>query len=731
MGTSTWLSAVPIALVAAFWVIVPGLLVTRASGLRGITAWGSAPLVSVTVIATSAALGTLLVIPWSPWVPLAAAVLTAGCALLFRILLARRPADSPVHGGLRSMLRSWEPGRRVRAAMLRLRTPRGTFARGPDPLTTRMPQVWRTSAQREGTDGRRAGAAALIGVLGGAALGWMTVVRGFGPVDALSSTYDAVFHYSGVAHILGTGDASSLTLGRVNNPAASTALYPAAWHDLVSLVVLGSGAAIPEATNLTAWAVAALVFPLSALLLTRQLVGRSAVGALAAPLLASGFTAAPWMLMSFGVLWPNLIGIAVLPASLAALATVVGATRDSVLRPGGAALLFLLTVPGIGFAHPNAVFSLAVLGLFPVLWGVARLARHRLSTIRFWQPVLAAVTLSALVGTTLWLMIYSPLLAGVRSFDWPAFIDTPGAVREVLTNGTNGRPILTVLSGLVLVGLVGALRRASTSWLVPAHAASGLLYVLAASREDALTAGLTGAWYNDSFRLAAMVPVTGVPLAVIGLLTLATLTCRLAALVPVARPLTRRREATTVTAVAGLAAALVLSGGMNLSVHTAALEGPYRSSSAHLLEPGQREFLLEVGTMIPEDSVVAANPFTGNSLLFPLTGRAVLFPHMAGNWTLDQLMVAGRLRDAVADPQVCRAVAATGTTHVLNGPVSFWPWDNRSRDYPGLDGLGEVPGFELLAAGGGNELWSVTACGATATWPSPAPTDAPAPDPQR
>ncbi|MFP5021066.1 DUF6541 family protein [Pseudonocardia phyllosphaerae] len=707
----SWLPAVPAALASVFWVVAPGAIVTSACGLRGITRWGAAPLVSVAVIATAAVLGTPLGVPWGPWVPLVAALLVALAALLFRGFVARRPAGSALHRGWRTALTSWRPGREIRSWWVRVRTPSGEFARRPDPLTTALPQVWRSDAARMAPDGRRAGLAASAGLLVGMVVGALTMMHGIGPSDTLSSTYDAVFHYSAVEHVIRSGDASSLTLGRLTSPGAGLALYPAAWHDLVSLVAMSSGSGVIQATNLTAWAVAAVAWPLSVLFLTRQVLGRSATVAFAAPVLASGFTAFPWMLMSFGVLWPNLLGVAILPASLAALVSLVLGAKHSTLGPRGAALLLFATMPAAALAHPNTVFSLAVLGLFPVVWAVARLGRHRLLSRRFWQPLLAAAVVVVVVWTTLYLMIDSPLLSGVRSFDWPAFTDTPDAISNVVWNGMNRRPDLVVLSVLVMVGAVVSFRRATTSWLVPAHLASGFLYVLAASQENDLTAGLTGAWYNDSYRLAAMVPVTGTPLAVLGVLTLAEGLRRLAVLVPKLRRPVAHRAVPAALATALLALAFVFSGAMNLDVHATALSGPYRTTKDQLLEPGQREFLEQVGAQLPDDAVVAENPFTGNGLLFPLTGRTVLFPHLSGNWTPDQRVVAARLRNAAADPAVCDAVRATGTTHVLTGPISFWTSDARAKQYPGLDSLDGAPGFALEAEGGTSKLWRITACG--------------------
>ncbi|MEV1294385.1 DUF6541 family protein [Pseudonocardia sp. NPDC049635] len=708
MAAPTWLSALPAAIAVVFWVLVPGLLVTRSSGWRGITAWGAAPLVSVALIATSAVPGTVIGIPWGPWVPLGAALLVAGLVLVLRGFLARRPAGSPLHRGWGPALRTWEPARRARAALMALTTPRGRFARTPEPLTTALPQVWRTSAQRAGPDGRHAGTAALLGTAVAAAIAWLTVVLGFGPVDQLSSTYDAVFHYSAIAHVLATGDASSLTLGTLTSPTRAEAFYPAAWHGLVALVAMSSGSGVPIAANLTAWAVAALVFPLSALLLARHLVGRSAGAAFAAPVLATGFTAFPWALMAFGVLWPNLLGVALLPAALAAVVALLGLARDPVLRRGGAVALCAAGALALGFAHPNAVFSLAVLALFPLVWALLRLTRRRLFTRRFYQPLAALAVTGGGIALVIWLMVASPLLAGVRAFDWPAFTSTPEAIVQVLLHSTNDRPALWVLGVLVGVGAIAALRRFATSWLVAAHAAAGALYVLAASREDALTAGLTGAWYNDSFRLAAVVPVTGVGLAVLGVVALAGQAW--AVLQRFTGPAPLRRGAPALLTAGVTALVLLGTGGLYVSTHSSVLAGPYQRPGDTLLDPGQREFLERAGTIVPEGAVVAADPYTGNSLLYPLTGREVLFPHLIGSWTPEQTVIATRLRDAASDPEVCAAVAATGVGWLLSGPITFWPWHGGATWYPGLHDIEPVEGFELVATEGDTTLWRLTAC---------------------
>ncbi|MDN5915523.1 MAG: hypothetical protein L0I76_10525 [Pseudonocardia sp.] len=707
----SWLSAVPAVLSAGFWALGPGLLIAYAAGLRSLVAWGAAPLLSIAVSAIPAVVAGALGIGWGVWVPLVSAVLGAAAVLGVRELATRvRPGRGRAVGPLTGA------GQRTRALYVRFRTPQGPFARVPDSVdglsATAVPQVWPNAAQRARTAAGRTpwliGAAAAVGAAAAATLGWVTAVNGMGPADALSQTYDAVFHYSAVAQILDTGNASSLHIGTLTNPMASSALYPAAWHDLVSLVALSvPGAGVAVATNATALAVAVVVWPMSCLFLVRQVAGPSIGAALATPVLAVGFTAFPWALMSFGVLWPNLLGVALLPAALAAVVTLFGLARESQLGRTGAAALLVVTVPTLALAHPNAVFSLAALALFPMFWWLAGLVRRHLFTRSFALPLVAVAGSAAVVWGVLWLMVASPLLAGVRSFDWPAFSGRGEAVWDVAFGATNGRPEAWTVSILVLVGIVFALRRASTSWLVPTHLLSGFLYLQAAAQETDFAAAITGAWYNDSYRLAAMVPVTGVALAVIGTLGLAGLARPAAAALPVPSPSALPGLLTA----AVLVLAVAISGGMGRSTHATVLAGPYQEPGSTLLAPGQREFLERAGAMLPDDAVVASNPFTGNALLYPLTGHEVLFPHLTGAWTPDQKTLAAHLRDAATDPAVCPAAAATGTGYVLDGPTTFWPWSGASRAYPGLQDIGPVPGFELMADDGVNALYRITACG--------------------
>jgi hypothetical protein len=60
-----WFEAVPALLVTAAWLLVPGVAISYLVGLRGIAAWGLAPITSLAIIASTAVVLEMAGIDWS------------------------------------------------------------------------------------------------------------------------------------------------------------------------------------------------------------------------------------------------------------------------------------------------------------------------------------------------------------------------------------------------------------------------------------------------------------------------------------------------------------------------------------------------------------------------------------------------------------------------------------------------------------------------------------------
>jgi hypothetical protein len=639
----SWVDTAPVVLVALAWLWGPGLPVGYLLGLRGIAAFALAPVISIAVVASTAVAAQLAGLKWSVPLVLVAALVVAALAGLLAFFLRRT----------------------------------GLLAALPDP--------------------RRLTLIAAIGLLPAFLLAALAVMPAVGPPDAISQVYDTPFHYNALAHIRDSLDASSLTLHALGDPETPGMFYPAAWHDLASLVMFSTGQSIPVTANVFCAVITVAVWPVSCLLLVRQLFGRN-TGALAVTgVISIAFPAFPWDFFGWGVLWPNLLGMAVAPAIFALVLTVTGWVKDDCLGRGRAWLLLAIAVGAAGLAHPNVLFSLIVLSLFPA--GAAVVVRAR-GLPRRRAIIECAVFAVVVLGAWLW-SATTPVFANVRDWKWNPYETPAQAVGEVLLNATNLREALWLLSAVVVAGALTVRRFPAMRWLLAGHLVAGFLYVLAAALNRPDTHLLTGYWYNDAHRLAAMLPITGVPLAVAGILLLAGKI----------KPLLRsERVAVPALAVGLTAVLLILTGGMYPADREGRIVVTYpRDETYKLVTNRMRAFYDRIAREIPEDTRVAGNPFDGSVMLWALTDREVLYSHFLKEESPGEEYLARHMDDAATDPKVCDLARRYRVEYVLIGRN-----DKKLAAVPPYQGIGRVPrakeGFELVDSAGGTRLYRITAC---------------------
>jgi len=652
-----WLDAIPVALAAAGWLFVPGLLASYAIGLRGITAWAIAPTVSVGVVAATAVVAGMVGIPWSAPLVLVVSVVVAVVLGLAALLLRRR----------------------------------FDVVRKTDPPSL----AW----------------AALIGMAPAVVIGAVVVVQGIGSPETLSQTYDAVFHYNAIAYIVDSGNASSLTLNSLGTPGTPGSFYPSAWHDFASLLVLTTGASAPVAANVLTGVLAVVVWPLNCMGLIRQLAGRSTPAILVTGLISVGFSAFPWALMAFGVLWPNTLGLTLLPAALGAVLSLAGFAKDDAIGRGRAWLLLPVILVAGGLSHPNSLFSLVAVAVFPLFASIGRWAVRQRAAGRTGRGLLGFGVAAAAFLLAWGYVAVAPAFAGVRGFFWPPFETAPQAIGEALLGATNHRPALWALSAAVLVGVVLLWRRFEQNWLIGAFAGTAGMFVLTASVNSWLTAHITGYWYNDPFRLAAIIPLVAVPLAVLGLVALAE--CLRDRFTTGDRPRLGAlgRSATALTVVLALVV-FVLAKGMYAGQHWTSLAVSYstRNPVETILNDKERTFFAKVKDEVPADVVVANNPWDGSSLLWALDDRMPLYRQLNMQWSDAQLYLAKHLVNMTTDPKACAQLRELNVGYLLVGKLHFRPYDANSRTFPGIVDPAGRPGFQLVDSDGDTKLYKLTAC---------------------
>ena len=566
----------------------------------------------------------------------------------------------------------------------------------------------------------------------------LTIGRILNTPDAISQTFDAVFHLNAVEWILQTNNASSL---RLFLEAPQGSVYPLGWHTLVALTMKLCGAtSIPMATNATVLAVAGLVWTSGCLTLTHVLFHGRPAALLTAAVMAGSFTVFPFVLLNWGVLYPNFLSIALLPSLLAAIRALVP-TGDASPTPRPAGLLpaTALGAAGLGLTQPNTI---ATLLLASVILTTARLITSLRAPLDE-RPANALrrqslITGALVVGLVIvWLYMRPPRESAI----WGPSYATSGSVGEAVTSMPVQLPVIWVPAVLTLLGFIAALRTNGYRWLAALHATTGALYVVARSAQDGdLRFFMVGIWYNDASRLGGLIPVTAVPLAALGMLAAARwgreacgacgriiqgITASRARETRGLPGLRRVREACERLIASGRARPLVwrssaccvivlllvatgpLSGAMSDSVKI--LEQSYMlAPDSSSLTTDEYALINELPSLIEPDAVIAVDPKSGAALAYALSGADTTVKHLFHRHDADLDIIEKKLNRASADPAVCTALKDVGATYALYFPGKTI---SNQKAFVGFTHLDTAPGFELVAERGQASLYRITACG--------------------
>lgn len=543
------------------------------------------------------------------------------------------------------------------------------------------------------------GVVAVIGSLAAAAL-IITAQLAYtfvGPAN-ISQTFDAIVHLNTAAYALDTANASAFHIGDTSD----IPFYPNGWHSLVALVAASSGTPIAIAVNATNIAVAAIAWPASVTALVWSFFPRRLSALVAAAALSTGFGAFPVLLFWFGVLYPNATAYAILPAGVAAVWLLCQAPslRDGVRT----ALLLILLCSGIGLSHPNAFLGLFAFG--------AALAIYEFAT-RMWASrsrrttLLNSVAIAAvlLAGVALWRFSRT----GYSMSRWGPWQSTAQAAGEAFLLSPRQFPITITVAVLVVLGVVTALLRRRWVFVLLPFVVASLLFVLASGTGvgNPIRELLTNPWYNDSYRLAAMLPVAGIPVAALGAITVADGVRRVPACLP-------GRRAFLVAA--GVLACAVLFGvgaGPNVLRTMDAARGAYvLDSSSALLTADESALIGRLDDHTTSDDLIAVNPWNGGSLAYALADREVTEKHVFGVRSADEEYLDANLSHIDSDPTVCSAVRSVGASYVLDfGDQNVFNSPDSGRDHEGLNGLVASGHLVLVdSEGAGARLFRIEGC---------------------
>ncbi len=625
--------------------IVPGLVLAALLGLRGLAAWATAAPFGVTVVSTATLLAPLIGLGWSL---LPVALVTAVFAAVI--------------------------------ITVRSITPRG----------------WRRPGDVVSGDGRFW----TIGVLTAAAVVIaIQIASVIGRPDNISQTFDNIFHLNAIRYAVDNANASPLFVGTLTSVSGGQWFYPTAWHAVAALSVDLTGVSVPVAANAMALAFSIVVWPAGALWLASSLFGRSPGVLVGAGLAIIGSAAFPLLMIDYGVLYPMHMGFALLPASIALLLRAFRIVRLDEVPQSLTTVAVLGVLPGLAITHPGALAAWLVLATVAVVFAAVRAFRRGTPVRRVMTGAIVLAYFSA--AAAVWWVLRPP----VDARTWGPEMTAAQALGEVVFVSPYRAPLAIFLAAVTAVGIVTAVRRRGEPALfaVSSFAVLGALYVVVASLPyPELRDLLTGSWYNNLPRLAALLPIAVAPLAGAGLNALAAVASRR---LPSARVRPTARAVTTAALI--VAAVVVTLFPMRAPLSDAAITYALTEDSP-LVSTDEMTLMKRLDSEVEPDAVIAGSPWTGAGLAYAISGRRVLQPHTLMEVTDDMVEINNDLNQARPGAPVCTAIADTGVRYVLD--FGTREVHGGSHPYPGFRALVASRAAKLVDSVGQAKLYRVTGC---------------------
>jgi uncharacterized protein DUF6541 len=618
--------------------LVPGLLVGFALGLRGWTLAGTAPLTTYALVAATGTVCALTGIGWSPVTLLIATGLAAGAAALSR----------------RRVTREAEP------------------ARWPG---------WR-------------GAAVVAAAVVGAALGAWALADASGGLADPPQDWDSQFHANAVRQIADTGDADPAALAAVNHYEQPDGFYyPNGYHLLTAVVYRLSWHDITQTFNASIVLLGPML-TVGLVALLRQFRVRPALAA-ATALLSSAASAVPYDLITRGPLISYATGVVLVPSLLVML------YRTLVDRSWAAAALTAASAAALLVIHPGSAFVAAVFAAAMIaerwLLDRGRIPRDLL-VLAGTFVVTAVLAAPAVLGSLnsvvdapvyVWPADMAPshaigdLIAFSHLSRYPRwYLALPllvglTALRRLrplwwLLAGSAVFAALFVLSASYVHPLIPLLTRPwwNDRWRIVAVATIGAI-VLAAHG----VVVISDAARRGSVRLAAALPG--------GLDGRSAFGARL-------RTVLRTSPLVPLVVVGAMAAG---SDGFYVGLNTQrVLDGQYRPGPG--LSPLEREGVRRLAELVPPGTRVMNQDGDGSAWMFAFTGVRPVNGHIetAGSSPTQELLQQ-RFNQLDTDPQVRAAVDRLDVRYVFIGRGYVRPWFRRAE---GLRRLDRVRSLELV-----------------------------------
>ena len=528
----------------------------------------------------------------------------------------------------------------------------------------------------------------------------------------------------------------------------TSGFYPSGWNIIVALTTQLVSTTVPIAGNALNFVSAAIIFPLSICSLIAKVLPKHRIALISGAFVCLAFFVFPWSLLIYGPIFPNTVAFCVMP-SIWWIFMQMTRSKTPKYDLIWLIVIFVLGLITLFILHPSTIFS-SIVVLLP--WSFARIGESKRRVVLFGKQI-KPVTLAYvffIFALVIWSVFYYVLIVrGVAlNFWWSAYSSLQDAILHALGMDFIGQSYAggelvspqPVLSICVLVGAVWTFKHKQARWMVSAFMYLSILCIFIITFDVPLKGYLSGFWYTDPFRIAASCVIMAIPLAALGLATLAE-----AALETFAswreKATQDQNQAQTKAQtcvfcnvwakplIAGAVIACVVVLNYVVPMPNLKSEDPMPAATAfkqasekaygdhYILTSEELEFLRRVELAVPAGAVIANLPQDGSLWAYGTNDLHVLWRFPNGYDASERpasAILRKRLNRIASDPEVLQTVRDLNVQYVLilNNVVDYSNAVTSTYKPGTFRGITQItdttPGFEVVLEEGSMRLYKIT-----------------------
>ena len=524
----------------------------------------------------------------------------------------------------------------------------------------------------------------------------------------------------------------------------SSGFYPSGWNIIVALTTQLVSTTVPIAGNALNFVSAAIIFPLSICSLIAKVLPKHRIALISGAFVCLAFFVFPWSLLIYGPIFPNTVAFCVMPSIWWIFMQM---TRSKTPKHDliWLIVIFVLGLITLFILHPSTIFS-SIVVLLP--WSFARIGESKRRVVLFGKQI-KPVTLAYvffIFALVIWSVFYYVLIVrGVAlNFWWSAYSSLQDAILHALGMDFIGQSYAggelvspqPILSICVLVGAVWTFKHKQARWMVSAFMYLSILCIFIITFDVPLKGYLSGFWYTDPFRIAASCVIMAIPLAALGLATLAEAALETFASWREKASQTQTKAQTCVFCnvwakplIAGAVIACVVVLNYVVPMPNLKSEKPIPAATAfkqasekaygdhYILTSEELEFLRRVELTVPAGAVIANLPQDGSLWAYGTNDLHVLWRFPNGYDASERpasAILRKRLNRIASDPEVLQTVRDLNVQYVLilNNVVDYSNAVTSTYKPGTFRGITQItdttPGFEVVLEEGSMRLYKIT-----------------------